>query len=52
MLLLFAGGIMNLSVIVALTAVVLLEKVTPFGEHASRAVGVALLGLGVWTLWS
>ena len=52
MLLLFAGGIMNLSVIVALTAVVLLEKMTPFGEHTSRAIGVALLGLGLWTLWS
>ena len=52
MLLLFAGGIMNLSVIVALTTVVLIEKVMPFGEHTSRAIGVALLGLGVWTLWS
>ena len=52
MLLLFAGGVMNLSVIVTLTAVVLIEKVMPFGEHTSRAIGVALLGLGAWTLWS
>ena len=52
MLLLFARGVMNLSVIVTLTAVVLLEKVMPFGEHTSRAIGVTLLGLGAWTLWS
>ena len=52
MLLLFVGGIMNLSVIVILTGVVLLEKVTPFGEQTSRAIGVALLALGGWSLWS
>ena len=52
MLLLFAGGIMNLWVIVTLTTLVLVEKVLPFGEHTSRAIGVALLGLGVWRLWS
>ena len=31
MLLLFAGGVMNLVVIVALTAWVLAEKLAPFG---------------------
>jgi predicted metal-binding membrane protein len=51
MLLLFAGGVMNLSVIVGLTAVVLLEKAAPFGEQTSRAIGVALLVLGAWSLW-
>ncbi len=52
MLLLFAGGIMNLSVILALTAVVLLEKVAPFGDQTRRILGVALLATGAWTLWS
>jgi predicted metal-binding membrane protein len=48
MLLLFAGGVMNLSVIVALTAFVLIEKLAPFGVHSGRLAGVALIGLGLW----
>lgn len=50
MLLLFAGGVMNLTVIVGLTAVVLAEKVLPFGEHVRVAVGAALLVAGAWML--
>lgn len=50
MLLLFAGGVMNLVVIVALTAWVLVEKFAPFGEQTARASGVALLALAVWTV--
>ena len=50
MLLLFAGGVMNLTVIVALTFLVLIEKVAPFGEWTSRLSGVALLLLGAWLL--
>jgi predicted metal-binding membrane protein len=48
MLLLFAGGVMNLTVIVGLTLFVLLEKVAPFGVQISRALGVALLAVGTW----
>ena len=48
MLLLFAGGVMNLVVIAALTIFVLLEKLLPFGVYASRISGAALVGLGVW----
>ncbi len=50
MLLLFAGGVMNLAVIVALTLWVLLEKLSPFGEWTARVGGVALLALAAWML--
>ena len=49
MLLLFAGGVMNLVVILALTAWVLAEKLAPFGEQTARATGLALLALAGWT---
>ncbi len=52
MLLLFAGGVMNLTVIVGLTAIVLIEKLTPIGVHASRALGVVFAAAGVWFLVS
>jgi predicted metal-binding membrane protein len=48
MLLLFAGGVMNLVVIVALTLWVLAEKFAPFGEQTARVSGVALLAVAVW----
>lgn len=51
MLLLFAGGVMNLAVIVALTLWVLAEKCAPFGEWTARLGGVALLALAAWMLW-
>jgi predicted metal-binding membrane protein len=50
MLLLFAGGVMNLAVILALTAWVALEKLAPFGAHTARAGGALLLAAGVWML--
>ena len=43
MLLLFAGGIMNLVWVALLTAVVLVEKVLPGGAGARRWIGAALL---------
>lgn len=48
MLLLFAGGVMNLIVIVCLTALVLIEKVVPLGVVVSRGLGALLLAAGVW----
>jgi predicted metal-binding membrane protein len=48
MLLLFAGGVMNLVVIAGLTVVVLIEKVSPLGIHASRGIGGLLCAAGVW----
>lgn len=50
MLLLFAGGVMNLTVIAALTGLVLIEKLTPFGPHAARVSGLVLIGWAVWLL--
>ena len=50
MLLLFAGGVMNLAVIATLTAIVFFEKVAPFGMTSTLVSGVALIGFGVWTI--
>lgn len=48
MLILFAGGVMNLVVILALTAWVLVEKLAPFGERTATASGVLLLAIAIW----
>lgn len=50
MLLLFAGGVMNLAVIAALTAFVAFEKLGLFGRRASAFTGLVLVGSGVWML--
>ena len=50
MLLLFAGGVMNLIVIAALTAFVALEKLAPFGMYGARISGVMLIASGSWML--
>jgi predicted metal-binding membrane protein len=50
MLLLFAGGVMNLAVIAALTVFVAFEKLTPFGVNGARASGGLLLAAGAWML--
>ncbi len=50
MLLLFAGGVMNLAVIVALTAWVLVEKLAPFGQQSARVSGALLIGFSVWMM--
>jgi predicted metal-binding membrane protein len=41
---------MNLAVIATLTAIVILERVAPFGEIAARILGVALVVVGAWLL--
>jgi predicted metal-binding membrane protein len=48
MLLLFAGGVMNLSVIGALTAFVLFEKLTPLGPQSVKVTGSLLIAAGLW----
>jgi predicted metal-binding membrane protein len=50
MLLLFAGGVMNLTVIAALTAFVAFEKLAPVGAWSARVSGVLLVAAGVWML--
>ncbi len=50
MLLLFAGGVMNLLVIAALMAFVLVEKLAPFGAYTARLGAVVLIGAAAWIL--
>jgi predicted metal-binding membrane protein len=50
MLLLFAGGVMNLAVIAGLTVFVAFEKLAPLGPATARASGAALLLLAAW-MW-
>ena len=50
MLLLFVGGVMNLSVIAALTAFVAFEKLAPFGVYGARISGVALIAASFWMM--
>jgi predicted metal-binding membrane protein len=48
MLILFAGGVMNLVVIIALTMWVLVEKIAPFGERTPTVTGIALIASALW----
>ena len=48
MVLLFAGGVMNLAVIAALTAFVAFEKLVPLGVWGPRVTGAALLIAAAW----
>jgi predicted metal-binding membrane protein len=50
MLLLFAGGVMNLAVIAVLTLIVLVEKVAPFGVRSTPVSGGFLIGVGLWVI--
>jgi predicted metal-binding membrane protein len=50
MLLLFAGGVMNLAVIAALTAFVAFEKLAPVGVLSARVSGALLIGLAAWMI--
>jgi predicted metal-binding membrane protein len=50
MLLLFAGGVMNLLVIAGLTAFVAFEKLAPLGRHGARISGAIMMAAGLWML--
>jgi predicted metal-binding membrane protein len=52
MLLLFVGGVMNLTVIAALTAFVIFEKIGPFGVYTPRVSGVLLMAGSAWMLFA
>ena len=47
MALLFVGGVMNLAWVVALAAIVLAEKLLPYGERVGQAAGALALLVGV-----
>jgi predicted metal-binding membrane protein len=48
MLLLFAGGVMNVVVIVGLTAFVAFEKLVPLGRLGAQISGALLIAAGCW----
>jgi predicted metal-binding membrane protein len=48
MLILFAGGVMNLVTIAALALYVLIEKLAERGAHIARAAAYLLIGAGAW----
>jgi predicted metal-binding membrane protein len=50
MLLLFVGGVMDLTVIAALTAFVAFEKLSPLGIRTARVSGLLLIAWGGWIL--
>jgi predicted metal-binding membrane protein len=50
MLLLFAGGVMNVLVIVVLTAFVAFEKLVPLGPPGARISGAFMIAAGCWML--
>ena len=50
MLLLFAGGVMNLWAIVAVTLFVALEKLVPLGLWSARISGALLIASGAWVV--
>jgi predicted metal-binding membrane protein len=50
MLLLFAGGVMNVVVIVALAAWVAIEKLAPFGHRGAQISGAVMIAAGAWML--
>ena len=50
MLLLFAGGVMNLAVIVGLMVWVGFEKLTRYGRIGAQVTGAAMIAGGVWML--
>lgn len=52
MLLLLAGGIMNLWVIGALAGFVAIEKLAPFGEHTRWLAGAVLISAGAYLMIS
>jgi predicted metal-binding membrane protein len=48
MVVLFAVGVMSLFWMAVIAAVVLAEKALPHGERLTKALGVALVALGIW----
>ncbi|THD42090.1 MAG: DUF2182 domain-containing protein [Bradyrhizobium sp.] len=47
MAVLLALGVMDVSVMVVLAAVITVERLAPAGEHAARAIGVVVVGAGL-----
>jgi predicted metal-binding membrane protein len=52
MLLLFAGGVMNVTIIAGLAALVAIEKLAPFGGRSARITGAVMMAGAAWMLVS
>ncbi len=52
MVLLFAVGVMSITWMILVSAIVFAEKVLPLGEELARAVAVVLIGLGIWVAFA
>lgn len=50
MTLLFVAGVMNLLWVALVAGYVLVEKVVPAGQWVSRAIGLLMVGWGIWLL--
>ena len=50
MALLFAGGVMNLAVVAAISIAVLIEKVVPAGQLIARVYGIVLITAGILSM--
>ena len=48
MLVLWAVGVMSITWMIAIAALIMLEKVTPVGEALSRGLAIAFVALGIW----
>jgi len=48
MVLLFAVGVMSITWMLMVAAIVFAEKVLPIGDQVARGVAVLLIGLGIW----
>ena len=48
MVLLFAVGVMSITWMVLVAAIVFAEKVLPIGEQVAKVIAVVLIALGIW----
>jgi len=46
----YVAGAAGVALLLSLTALVLVEKVAPFGAYTAPATGAVLIGLDVWRL--
>ena len=52
MVVLFAVGVMSITWMVVVAAIVFAEKVLPVGERVAQALAVVLIALGIWVVFA
>ncbi|MBD3811979.1 MAG: DUF2182 domain-containing protein [Betaproteobacteria bacterium] len=50
MMILLVGGVMDLRVMAAVTAAITVERLAPAAEHATRVIGVGIVGAGLFLI--